>query len=189
MTTLKTKYKVVLLGPSSVGKTSLVTRFSKGTFGAPEPTIGAAFLSRDVQTDSGPVALHVWDTAGQERYRALIPRYSQRAAAVILVYDISSKESFKAAKELLHETREVNGDNVVWFLVGNKSDLEAAVPEESARQFAETEKMHFMLTSAKTGSSVQELFVRVAELIPKVRFDGSGVDLGESNNEGKGCCG
>ena len=190
MASLKTKYKVVLLGASSVGKTSLVTRFSKGTFSEPESTIGAAFLSRDVQTGDGPVSLHVWDTAGQERYRALIPRYSQRAAAVLLVYDVSDPQSFEAVKELLVETREVNGPNVVWFLVGNKSDLEQVVSEEDAREFAEQERMNFILTSAKTGESVQELFVKVAELVPKIKMDKSGVDIdGGDGREPRGCCG
>merc|ERR1711971_683806 len=93
-------FKVVLLGDASVGKSCLVVRFAKGEFHEyQEPTIGAAFMTQTVSLDGGVVVkFEIWDTAGQERYKSLAPMYYRGAKAAIIVYDITSQESYKAAK-------------------------------------------------------------------------------------------
>ena len=187
------KYKVVLIGSSSVGKTSIVIRFSKNVFtGGQESTIGAAFISRDIQTEQGSVSLHVWDTAGQERYRSLVPKYSQGASAIIIVYDVTDQESFIQAQDWYDQAVQNHPGRVVWFLVANKCDLPAQVDAEKAKEYAESKNMQYIETSAKTGQNIQELFVQIANLVPKLPSDTStqGLDLNTqpSKEEKKKCC-
>ena len=192
MSSFQKKYKVVLIGSSSVGKTSIVIRFSKNTFSAnQESTIGAAFISRDIQTDKGSVSLHVWDTAGQERYRSLVPKYSQGAAAIIIVYDVTDVESFNSAQMWFDEARQNHPGKVIWFLVANKCDLTPAnVDPEEAKKFAADNGLNYIETSAKTGQNIQELFLQIASLVPKIPVDDNGVDLKENakKKEEKKCC-
>jgi small GTP-binding protein len=193
MTAKQKKFKVVLMGASSVGKTSLVIRFSRNVFtSAQESTIGAAFISREVDTGRGTVALHVWDTAGQERYRALVPRYSQGAVAIIIVFDLTDNNSLDAAKDWFSETRENHSAAVIWFLVGNKCDLPIVADVEKAREFATTNGLTYVETSAKTGQNVNELFVHVAKMIPQFPDSGNenGVEIERAGNEPKesACC-
>jgi small GTP-binding protein len=161
------RFKVVLMGPSSVGKTSIVIRFSMGTFSPDqEPTIGAAFISRDVDSDHGIVSLHVWDTAGQERYRSLVPKYSEGAAAILIVFDVTDPDSFEEAKELYAESKERHRLGMIWFLVANKCDLPATVDNDLVRDFAASESIHLIETSAKTGQNIHLLFNQVAHYMP-----------------------
>ncbi|KAH0791245.1 putative ras-related protein Rab-5C [Histomonas meleagridis] len=183
------KHKVVLIGSSSVGKTSIVIRFANKTFPtSQESTIGAAFISRDVQTQKGNiVSLHVWDTAGQERYRSLVPRYSQGASAIIIVYDVTDPDSFEEAKEWHRETREIQHEDVIWFLVGNKCDLNATVDREKAKEFAEENGLTYFETSAKTGQGVEELFIQIASML-KTFPSNDAVDLDGQDADKKPCC-
>jgi Ras-related protein Rab-5C len=191
MTSLSRKFKVVLLGASAAGKTSIVIRFCKGTFSqGQEPTIGAAFISRDITTRDGIVSLHVWDTAGQERYRSLVPKYSQGAAAIIIVYDATDPDSFAAAQACYAETHENLPSGVVWFLVANKCDLPPTVDPVTARDFANEKDLIFVETSAMTGQGVSDLFLEVAQAIPKLPAAGDTLDLRQPAGPPKpdGCC-
>jgi small GTP-binding protein len=130
-----------------------------------------------VDTDRGTVAFHVWDTADQERYRALVPRYSQGAVAISIVFDLTDRESLAAAKDWFTETRDNHNATVIWFLVGNKSDLPIVADVESAREFATTNGLTHIETSAKTGQNVNELFVQVEQ------FPDGGGELERANND------
>jgi small GTP-binding protein len=186
------RFKVVLMGSSSVGKTSIVIRFSKGVFSfGQESTIGAAFVSRDIHTDRGLVALHIWDTAGQERYRSLIPRYSQGAAAIVVVYDVSDAESFVAAQQWVVECRENHASDVIWFLVGNKADLPPAIDRAKAIEYATTEGLSFIETSAKTGHNIDRLFLEIAKRVPTFpppQNVSGGVDVADESVKREKCC-
>jgi small GTP-binding protein len=137
-----------------------------------DPTIGAAFISREVDTGRGTVAFHVWDTAGQERYRALVPRYSQGAVAILIVFDLTDRESLAAAKDWLTETRDNHNATVIWFLVGNKCDLPIVADVESAGEFATTNGITYIEPSATTGQNVNELFVQVAKMVAQFPHGG-----------------
>ena len=116
--------KIVLLGDTAVGKTSLCARLVNGTFDSfSEPTIGAAFLTKTVQTGDITHRLEIWDTAGQERYKALAPMYYRGATAALIVYDVTNEDSFQGAKSWIEELRGQGKPNVVIILVGNKYDL------------------------------------------------------------------
>ncbi len=115
------QFKVVLLGESAVGKSSLVLRFVKREFHEyQESTIGAAFLTQTVQIDDTTVKFEIWDAAGQERYHSLAPMYYRGAQAALIVYDITSKDSFMKAQNWVRELQRQANANIVIALVGNK---------------------------------------------------------------------
>eukprot|EP00753_Platysulcus_tardus_P020395 PLAT8021.1.p1 GENE.PLAT8021.1~~PLAT8021.1.p1 ORF type:complete len:202 (+),score=82.53 PLAT8021.1:101-706(+) len=163
-------FKLVLLGDTAVGKSCLVVRFVKDEFFEfQEPTIGAAFLTQTVSLDDTTVKFEIWDTAGQERYRSLAPMYYRGAAAAIVVYDITSKDSFNGAKSWVKELQRRGDPNVVIALAGNKADLATRrkVDAEEAIEYAEDTGIIHMETSAKTAMNVKELFVAIAAKLPK----------------------
>eukprot|EP00927_Polykrikos_kofoidii_P079932 TRINITY_DN76780_c0_g1_i1.p1 TRINITY_DN76780_c0_g1~~TRINITY_DN76780_c0_g1_i1.p1 ORF type:complete len:232 (+),score=47.86 TRINITY_DN76780_c0_g1_i1:94-696(+) len=160
-------FKLVLLGDASVGKSCLVVRFAKGEFYEyQEPTIGAAFMTQTVALGSDVVKFEIWDTAGQERYKSLAPMYYKGAAAAVIVYDITSRESFDAAKSWVAELQ--SSDTLI-ALAGNKSDLEGnrTVDTATAQTYADEMGILFMETSARSGKSVGELFQEIAAKLPK----------------------
>jgi len=166
------QYKLVLLGESAVGKSSLVLRFVKGQFlDFQESTIGAAFLTQTVCLNDTTVKFEIWDTAGQERYHSLAPMYYRGAQAAIAVYDITSSESLEKAKSWVAELQRQGSPDIVIALAGNKCDLEAkrAVQATTAQQFATENNCIFLETSAKTNVNVTELFVEIAKKLPKVQ--------------------
>uniref|UniRef100_A0A8D0B9T1 RAB5C, member RAS onco family n=1 Tax=Salvator merianae TaxID=96440 RepID=A0A8D0B9T1_SALMN len=118
------QFKLVLLGESAVGKSSLVLRFVKGQFHEyQESTIGAAFLTQTICLDDTTVKFEIWDTAGQERYHSLAPMYYRGAQAAIVVYDITNMETFVRAKNWVKELQRQASSNIVIALAGNKADL------------------------------------------------------------------
>jgi len=144
--------KLVLLGDTAVGKSSLVLQFVKGLFVEyQDSTIGAAFLTKTVVVGDTSVKFEIWDTAGQERYHSLAPMYYRGAAAAIVVYDVTNKESFKKAQAWVKELQLQRDKSIVIALAGNKDDLEERqVEPDVARAYADQNGIHFMETSAKT---------------------------------------
>lgn len=107
-------YKLVLLGDASVGKSCLVVRFCRGEFYEyQEPTIGAAFMTQTVNLKDVNIKFEIWDTAGQERYRSLAPMYYRGAAAAVVVYDITSADSFAGAKRWITELKSMHSQQVI----------------------------------------------------------------------------
>jgi len=164
------QFKLVLLGESAVGKSSLVLRFVKGQFHEyQESTIGAAFLTQTICLDDTTVKFEIWDTAGQERYHSLAPMYYRGAQAAIVVYDITNQESFAKAKNWVKELQRQASPNIVIALAGNKADLAAkrVVEYEEAQAYAEDNGLLFMETSAKSSMNVNDIFLAIAKKLPK----------------------
>lgn len=165
--TAPARVKLVLLGDSGVGKSCLVLRYVRGQFDpTSKVTVGAAFMSHSVHLQSGAtVKFEIWDTAGQERYQSLAPLYYRGAAAAVVVYDITSLESFQKAKHWVAELQKNTNANIVIVLVGNKSDLveQRTVAKEDGQEFAEQNSMLFVETSAKTAACVSHIFEMIAE--------------------------
>jgi small GTP-binding protein len=164
------QFKVVLLGESAVGKSSLVLRFVKREFHEfQESTIGAAFLTQTVQIDDTTVKFEIWDTAGQERYHSLAPMYYRGAQAALIVYDLTNKESFLKAQNWVRELQRQASSSIVIALVGNKLDLASrrAVEHNEAKSYAEENNLLFMETSAKTAANVVEVFTAIATRLPR----------------------
>lgn len=164
------QFKLVLLGESAVGKSSLVLRFVKGQFHEyQESTIGAAFLTQTVMLDDITVKFEIWDTAGQERYHSLAPMYYRGAQAAIVVYDITNQETFARAKTWVKELQRQASPNIVIALAGNKSDLAAKrmVDHDEAYAYADENGLLFMETSARTAMNVTDIFLAIAKKLPK----------------------
>lgn len=193
------QFKLVLLGESAVGKSSLVLRFVKGQFHEyQESTIGAAFLTQTVCLDDTTVKFEIWDTAGQERYHSLAPMYYRGAQAAIVVYDITNTDTFARAKNWVKELQRQASPNIVIALAGNKADLASkrAVEFQEAQAYADDNSLLFMETSAKTAMNVNEIFMAIAKKLPKNEPQNAagapgrnrGVDLQESNPASRSQC-
>lgn len=164
------QFKLVLLGESAVGKSSLVLRFVKGQFHEyQESTIGAAFLTQTVCLDDTTVKFEIWDTAGQERYHSLAPMYYRGAQAAIVVYDITNTDTFERAKNWVRELQRQARSDIVIALAGNKSDLgtRRMVEYEEANNYAEENSLLFLETSAKNANNVNEIFLAIARKLPR----------------------
>ncbi|XP_014508229.1 ras-related protein RHN1 isoform X1 [Vigna radiata var. radiata] len=162
--------KLVLLGDMGTGKTSLVLRFVKGQFSEyQESTIGAAFFTQVLSLNEATVKFDIWDTAGQERYHSLAPMYYRGAAAAIVVYDITSMDSFVRAKKWVREVQRQANSNLTMFLVANKADLEGdrKISNEEGEEYARESGLSFLETSAKTAQNVNELFYEIAKKLVK----------------------
>jgi len=164
------QFKLVLLGESAVGKSSLVLRFVKGQFlEYQESTIGAAFLTQTVSLNDTTVKFEIWDTAGQERYHSLAPMYYRGAHAAIVVFDITNYDSFERAKLWVKELQRQGNPNIVIALAGNKLDLvdNRKVSTQEAMEYSDENGLLYMETSAKASTNVNELFVAIAKKLPK----------------------
>lgn len=157
-------FKVVLIGDSAVGKSQILSRFARNEFSLDsKATIGVEFQTRTMVIQHKSVKAQIWDTAGQERYRAVTSAYYRGAVGAMLVYDITKRQTFDHIPRWLEELRAHADKNIVIILVGNKTDLEdqRAVPTEDAKEFAQTEGLFFLETSALEATNVEEAFLTV----------------------------
>lgn len=154
-------FKVVLIGDSGAGKSSLLSRFTRNEFNfSTKSTIGVEFATRSIRVEEKTVKAQLWDTAGQERYRAVTSAYYRGAVGALLVYDVTRRQTFENLDRWIKELREHADANVVVMVVGNKADLRhaRAVTTDDARFFAEREKTFFMETSALESTNVENAF-------------------------------
>ena len=155
--------RVVVVGDSEVGKTSLIQKYTRGSFDVHQKnTIGAVFHTQEKDVGGKTVVMQIWDTAGQEKYRSLGPIYYRDARAGIAVFDVTSQDSLPSLERWIADFRKHTEDPVL-FIVGNKCDLEEQriVTESDARDFARQNDADCYFTSAKTGQGVNELFEAV----------------------------
>ena len=163
-------FKMVVLGHYSVGKSSIVLNFVKNEFNPnEESTIGAAFLTKTVFLQGNAVKFEIWDTAGQERYYSLIPMYYRGANVALIVYDVTSNDSFEHAKKWVDDLNKEKPESFLKVLVANKIDLddEEVITEEMGQHYANENSLLFFRTSAKTGENIKECFTKIAEVLPR----------------------
>ncbi|CAD5320295.1 unnamed protein product [Arabidopsis thaliana] len=164
-------FKVVLTGDSGVGKSNLLSRFTRNDFSHDSrSTIGVEFATRSIQVDDKIVKAQIWDTAGQERYRAITSAYYRGAVGALLVYDVTRHVTFENVERWLKELRDHTDANTVIMLVGNKADLNhlRAISTEEVKDFAERENTFFMETSALEAINVENAFTEVVTQIYRV---------------------
>ncbi|KAK9664047.1 hypothetical protein RND81_14G016100 [Saponaria officinalis] len=189
-------FKYIIIGDTAVGKSCLLLQFTdkrfESEYGA---TIGVEFGPRMIRIDNKPLKLHIYDTAGQERFKSITRLYYRGAAAALLVYDITRRETFNHLASWLEDARQHgNGNMTTIMLVGNKCDLarRRAVSTEEGEQFAKQHGLIFMECSAKTAQNVEEAFIKTAEIIYKKIQDGvfdvsnesNGIKIGDGNIQG-----
>ena len=161
-------FKMVLVGESGVGKTSIITQFIDQTFQEDiQSTTGGTFSTKSVVCDGGKILkFEIWDTAGQEKYRSLTTMFYKDANAAVMVYDVTRKDSFEEMKNYwANQIKENSPENIILAIAANKSDLieQETVDEEEARNFAKELNAIFVTTSAKSSEGINSLFEEIAK--------------------------
>jgi Ras-related protein Rab-6A len=159
-------YKVIVVGPSQAGKTSLIRRFVEGQF-IPDTkaTIGVDFYIKNVETDFDTLTLQIWDTGGEERFKEILPDYVNGSAAVILAFDATNSNSFQVLNDFMQSISQYLPKDVVYYLVACKIDLPAKISESKMKEFIksyENQNIFYIMTSALTGSGIEDLFQKLA---------------------------
>ena len=160
--TAKYIIKILTLGDTMVGKSSIVLRFSEDKFNESKfPTIGIDFKTKYIKVRDASVKVLIWDTAGQEKFRNIAKQYYKGANGVLLIYDVTSRKSFERIDDWLIELKENNKiDELYVVLVGNKIDLDERreVSKEEGEKYAADNNINYSEVSAKTGAGILNLF-------------------------------
>ena len=159
--------KILLIGDSTVGKTTLLLQYVDGKFSDSHiTTIGVEYKDKNINLDGRELTLQIWDTSGQERYQSITKNFYRNADGIIFIFDLTNKESFEHMKTWLMSSVDCNKD-FKSILVGNKLDLknERVVNQESIKKFLEKNEMKFFETSAKEGTNVDIIFKEISQLI------------------------
>ena len=164
------RYKLIVIGDELVGKTAILNRFKNNQFNAIyEPTVGLEFQSIPILIDDQSVNLLLYDVSGHQKFRSLIPLYASDVNIILLIYDISKNESFNNIDKWFSFLNNINKNEVIFALVGNKSDLDynRKVKIEEAEKYAKDHNFIFQEVSAMNGDGIQELFMN--KLLDQIR--------------------
>ena len=159
--------KILLVGDSAVGKTTLLIKYIEDKFSdAHITTIGVEYKDKEITINNRKVNLQIWDTSGQERYQAITKNFYRNADGIIFVFDVTKEESFKHLKDWLNSSQDCDKE-FKRIIVGNKIDLEEkrVIDKDRIDHFAEKENIQCFETSAKNGANVDVIFQKIGELI------------------------
>ena len=195
------KLKILIIGDSTVGKTSILTRFCKNEFSWNYlATIGIDFFSKDIELTNPNklIRIKIWDTAGQERFKSLSKSYFRNADGIIIVFDVSKKDSFEnlqfwidSIHNNLGKTNNINNnndneDNVNVIIIGNKIDLIREVNKEEGLKYSKESGFKYYETSALTGENIENSFLEFIKDIldrnKKKENKKKGIKLNNNNN-------
>ncbi|XP_070646384.1 EF-hand calcium-binding domain-containing protein 4B isoform X2 [Bos indicus] len=186
-------FKIVFVGNSSVGKTSFLGRFCDGRFSpGSAATVGIDYRVKTVRVDDSRVAVQLWDTAGQERYRCITQQFFRKADGVVVMYDLTARQSFLDVRQWLSSVEEAVGDRIPVLLLANKIDneKEREVPRGLGEQLAKEHDLIFYECSAYSGHNTEEPVLHLARILKEqedtVREDTIQVDRPAKK---KACCG
>ena len=179
-------FKVLLLGNSDVGKSSLLLRYVDSVWNdAFVPTIGVDFKVKTLTINEKKVKMQIWDTAGQERFRTVVSTYFRVAHGILLIYDVINRDSFKNLESWLIEIEKNAKEKVLKILIGNKCDLtdDREITSDEGKAFALRNGMEFMETSAKMNTNVSEAFETLGKLM--IEFNSKSNTTSQKNNQNK----
>ena len=176
-------YKIVLVGDSCVGKSSIVNKFVYNSFHEfQETTIGASFASKNILIDDKKSKIQIWDTAGQERYRSLVPMYYKNASAALVVYDVTDKKTFENAIIWFEEIKK-NTENCIIAIVGNKHDSENQIDKKEIEEYVNKNNILHIEVSAKNGLNIENLFTKIVTKIKKDNINDINLNKINLNNK------
>ena len=188
-------FKILLIGNTFVGKSSLLQRFIDQSWnGKFDPTIGVDFVRiiknkkiqklKTIEVEGKKVKLQIWDTAGEERFRNITSSYYKGGHGILLMYDITNRNSFESIKNWLIEVEKHADKNIYKILIGNKIDLEKDrdITYNEGKEYAESEGMKFIETSAKDGSNIEEAFELITKEIIKSNINKNVNEIENKNN-------
>ena len=178
--------KFIIVGDSSVGKSNILLRFSRNVFDpGHQATLGIEFANKHIIYNNIDYLVQVWDTAGQENFRSVTRAYYKASAVAMVVYDISTEESFQHIQTWIKDCKDLAPKTVQLVLIGNKSDLEdkRVISYERGQNLASENNMLFFETSALNGKGVEEAFKKSIELVDQKIRSGF-YDLSNSANQG-----
>ena len=162
-------FKIIIIGDSSVGKSCLALKATKGTFESVyTPTVGFEFLTFYLKIENSNIKLQIWDTCGQEVYRSLIGSFYRNSSLAIIVYSIDNENSFNNIESWLNELKSKGNPDINILLIGNKADLEdkRVISKDMANDLCEKNKIKiFFESSAKTGFNVKNIFIEAAKVL------------------------
>ncbi len=204
-------FKYIIIGDPSVGKSNLLMKFANNKFTEDyQSTIGVEFGAKNIRLNDQVYRIQIWDTAGQENFRSITRAYFKKCVCAMVVYDITSKESFEHIQNWIDDVHEQSPKTVLIVLIGNKIDLEErrVISTDEGNDFATQNGLIFMETSAKSGVGVKEIFEKTAQEIAKkmeenyydLNSDNCGITKGKTNSninlkdkekkikDKKGCC-
>ncbi|XP_065663513.1 ras-related protein Rab-35 isoform X2 [Hydra vulgaris] len=179
-------FKLLIIGDSGVGKSSILLRFADDMFsGSYITTIGVDFKIRTINIDGEKVKLQIWDTAGQERFRTITSTYYRGTHGVIVVYDVTNAESFVNVKRWLHEIDQ-NCDVVNKVLVGNKNDClkNKVVDTQDAKTFAAQMGVEVFETSAKDNLNIEQVFSHITAMVLRSKREQQSKVLEQKHSQG-----
>jgi len=158
--------KVLMLGESGVGKSSILNRFVDDKFSTNFlTTLGVEYKQKLYNINGKPVSIQVWDTAGQEKFRTISPIYYRKVDGVVLVFDITDQNSFESVDFWMKNLADHASEDIKIILVGNKIDLDEkrVVTEETAKGEADKYNVKYFEASAKIRHNIKELFLTIAK--------------------------
>ena len=170
-----TVYRVVFIGDSSVGKTSIINRLVNDQFKNDEQaTVGAMFVIYSECVNSERIEMQIWDTAGQEKFRSLGPIYYRSSQVGVIVIDVTSKSSFEHLEEWVDNFQRIAGQEALLVVAANKSDMgeEREVSDESMNAWSEANQIKWFLTSAREGTGIDTMFHYIANYLYENRTVG-----------------
>ena len=169
-------YKIVVIGDINVGKTSILSRFRYGSFEPSYmPTLGIDFFTKNLFYEDKTIRLILWDTAGEERFRSLIPSYLKNADCIIIVYDITNKESFHSLNHWLRSAKDNTVYETIFIVCGNKIDLKEkrTITNEEINEYIKKNNLIYVECSARNGEGIKELFNTISQNLGESNFSKS----------------
>lgn len=157
-------HKVVFIGNSAVGKTSIINQYMYDSTSAEhQPTVGIDFFAKTLNVDGKSVRMQIWDTAGQEKFNSLIPNYIRDSTVAVMVFDLSNRDSFDQLEKWHKMVSDIANPKLI--IVGNKCDLEKhEVSKEEAEKYAQEKNSQYIETSATAPTNINELFNMIAAI-------------------------